>query len=161
MLRQGEPLQRVEQRVTEFVAGTWFGKQYPTAHAKWAEAEALLWAEETTATASLVGHLLREALMAFTDALVSRLGVQDVPGDSTKVVARMRAIIQQKSIAGSTATAFLDALLAYWGTVSDLVQRQEHAAQREGEQLLWEDSRRLVFQSAVVMYEIHRSVESP
>jgi hypothetical protein len=47
-------------------------------------------------------------------------------------------------------------MLAFWGAVSDLAQRQEHGAQREAEPLGWEDARRLVFLSAVVMYEIDR-----
>jgi hypothetical protein len=53
----------------------------------------------------------------------------------------------------------LDALLAYWGTTSDLAQRQEHGAQKEGEVLTWEDSRRLVFHTAIVMVEIDRTLK--
>jgi hypothetical protein len=45
-----------------------------------------------------------------------------------------------------------------YATVSDLVQRQEHAGQREGEPLVWEDGRRIVFQTAIVMFEIDRSL---
>jgi len=33
------------------------------------------------------------------------------------------------------------ALLAYFGTVSDLIQRQEHRAQKQGTPLNWEDAR--------------------
>jgi hypothetical protein len=47
-------------------------------------------------------------------------------------------------------------LLAYFGTVSDLIQRQEHGAQKEGEGLMWEDARRVVFQTALVMFELDR-----
>lgn len=57
--------------------------------------------------------------------------------------------------------AFLDALLAYWGTASDLVQRQEHGNQKVGAALLWEDGRRVVFQTAMVMYEIERALSVP
>jgi hypothetical protein len=46
---------------------------------------------------------------------------------------------------GSTGKQFLDALVAYWGTVSDLVQRQEHGAQKEVSNLVWGDGRRVVF----------------
>jgi hypothetical protein len=46
----------------------------------------------------------------------------------------------------------------YWGTVNDLIQRQEHGAQREGGALAWEDGRRVVFQTAIVMFEIDRSL---
>lgn len=50
----------------------------------------------------------------------------------------------------------MEALLAYWGTVSDLVQRQEHGGQKEGEPLEWEDARRAVLHTAVVMFEVDR-----
>jgi len=55
-------------------------------------------------------------------------------------------------------SAFLDALLVYWGTACDLVQRQEHGSQREGAPLTWEDARRVVFQTMLVMYEVGRAV---
>lgn len=57
-----------------------------------------------------------------------------------------------------TVRAFLDSLLVQWGCVSDLVQRQEHGALREGGDLVWEDARRVVFQTLIVMYEIDRAV---
>jgi hypothetical protein len=54
--------------------------------------------------------------------------------------------------------AFLEALVAYWGTVNDLIERQEHGAKREGEQLGVEDARRVVFQLLIVMNEIDRAL---
>ena len=48
----------------------------------------------------------------------------------------------------------LDALLSYWGAVSDLTQRQEHGALKEGERLTWEDGRRLVFHVAQLMHDV-------
>jgi hypothetical protein len=65
--------------------------------------------------------------------------------------------LQAKQL-GTTEKPFLDALLGYWGTVSDLIQRQEHGGQKEGQSLVWEDGRRVVFQTAVVMFEIDRSL---
>jgi len=54
---------------------------------------------------------------------------------------------------GASPAAFLDSLLALWGTVHDLAQRQEHGAQKEGPPLGWEDGRLLVFHTVVVMFE--------
>ena len=59
---------------------------------------------------------------------------------------------------GDLTSEWLDALIRYWGTVSDLVQRQVHDATREGASLTVEDSRRVVFQTAMVMYEVDRAV---
>jgi hypothetical protein len=72
-------------------------------------------------------------------------------------VDRIRAVLSTRERSAAH-QAFLTALLSYWGTVSDLVQRQEHGAQKEGEPLTWEDARRVVFQTAVVMFEIARAV---
>jgi hypothetical protein len=54
----------------------------------------------------------------------------------------------------------LEALVPFRGTVSDLVQRQEHGGQREGAPLRWEDGRRLVFQTAVIMFEIDSALKA-
>ncbi len=42
--------------------------------------------------------------------------------------------------------------------MSGLVQRQEHGGQKEGAALRWEDARRVACQTAVVMFEIDRSL---
>ena len=52
----------------------------------------------------------------------------------------------------------LKALVMYWGTVMDITQRQEHGSQREGGELTWEDARRVVFQTAVVMFEVDHAL---
>lgn len=59
---------------------------------------------------------------------------------------------------GTTEEPFLEAVVAYWGTVADLIERQEHGAQKEGEALTWEDARRIVFHTAIVMFEVDRSL---
>ncbi len=64
----------------------------------------------------------------------------------------------RKQELGDKTHAFLDALLPYWGTVSDLAQRQTHAARKENEPVTPEDARRVVFYSMLVMYELDRSI---
>jgi hypothetical protein len=76
----------------------------------------------------------------------------------TQTVARLRKIVEACQTGSPNKEAFLLALIAYWGTVSDLVQRQEHGALKEGESLVWEDARCVVFQTCVVMFEISRGV---
>lgn len=71
----------------------------------------------------------------------------------------MAAVLKlQSQQLGKTEGAFLEALHAYWCTLDDLVQRQEHGAQKEGAPVIWEDGRRVVFQTAVAMFEIDRSL---
>jgi hypothetical protein len=92
-------------------------------------------------------------LAHFASSLLAVHGVT-VSG-SSGTVDKLRAVLTEKKPEMSSAThALLDALVPYWGTVSDLAQRQEHGAEKEGEALTAGDARRLVFQTAVVMVEI-------
>jgi len=94
-------------------------------------------------------------MQEFADVIIQRYSPPNAPSDKTKIINRIRAVLNtQAQKLGSTEKAFLEALLAYWGTVSDLVQRQEHGGQKEGSPLLWIDSRRVVFQIAIIMFEI-------
>ena len=153
MRSRGQPIQRVQQSVREYVQSAAFQTRYPAAYAKWAQAENLLWADDSDKALTTIGHLLRESLQEFVSVLVQRIRPVNVDPDKAKTVARLRAVLATRTVS-KTVSALLDALIAYWGTVADLVQRQEHGAQREGEPLAWLDGRRVVFQVAVVMLEI-------
>lgn len=157
MRRRGEPLQRVQLSAREYVQSHGFQSRYPSAYSKWAEAENLLWSGDSQRAYTTIGHLLREAMQEFATALVERFRPVNVELDKAKTVARLRVVLAARGL-GEKLRAFLDALLAYWGTVSDLVQRQEHGALREGEPLKWVDARRVVFQVAIVMLEIDAAV---
>lgn len=151
----GKPIMQLEQRVLSHVDAEDFRAKYPKAHEKWNAAAELLWKSDTTAQLSVIGHLAREAMQEFAAVLP----VQDHGNsgtDKAQTVARVRSVL--RGIKSNTERAMLEALLAYWGTVSDLVQKQEHAGQRDGESLTWEDARRVVFHTAVVMYEVGVSV---
>ena len=81
--------------------------------------------------------------------------VRLTPDTSGGTVDRVRAALAAVQASESVA-AQCDALVRYWGTTSDLAQRQEHGATREGEPLSSEDARRLIFHAALVMYEVDR-----
>ncbi|MGA2317462.1 MAG: hypothetical protein ABSG71_13915 [Thermodesulfobacteriota bacterium] len=159
MKKLGQPTERVQMIIREHLESDGFRASYPNAYAKWAQAENLLWTDDSVSVLTTVGHLIREAMQEFAETLVKRYNPQECTSDKSKTVARIRAamnfLVQE---CGETERAFLDALLVYWGTVSDLAQRQEHGAQKEGEPLLWLDARRVVFQTAVVMFEIDNTL---
>lgn len=159
MRRRGEPVQCVQLSVREYVQSPAFQSRYRSAYAKWTEAENLLWSDDSEKALTTIGHLLREAMQEFATALVERFQPLDVEADKARTVSRIRAVLSTRKL-GDKLSAFLDALLAYWGTVSDLVQRQEHGALREGEPLKWIDARRVVFQVAIVMLEIDAATMS-
>lgn len=55
---------------------------------------------------------------------------------------------------GSRHAGLLEALVAYWCAVNGIVQRQEQ--QKSGDELTWEDGRRVVLYTALVMSECDR-----
>lgn len=157
--RSGEPTQRLESEIKQYLDAEAFQPRYSAAYQKWSEAEKLLWGADSEQQLTVIGHLCREAMQEFADALVRHYSPTKVDTDKARTVSRIRSVLElRKQDLGERKYAFLEALLPYWGTVSDLVQRQEHGAQKEGEPLTWEDGRRVVFQTMVVMFEIDRAL---
>ena len=155
----GQPVQRIETTTRNYLIADAFQGKYPRAYQKWADAERMLWVSDTEHQLTTIGHLCREAMQEFVTALVEHFQPPEVENDKALTVKRLKAVLELKAKdLGKTAKPFLDALLGYWATVSDLVQRQEHGAQKEGQPLVWEDGRRVVFQTAVVMFELDSSL---
>lgn len=155
----GKPVERIEATVHDYLDSQGFCQRYPQAFARWRSAEEILWSADTEEQLTTIGHLCREAVQLFATALVERFELSSVTSDVTRTVARLRAVLDARAARlPGTVKPFLEALLAYWGTVNDLIQRQEHGAQKEGKPLLWEDGRRVVFQTAIVMFEIDKAL---
>jgi hypothetical protein len=160
--RSSQPSNNVEETIRSHLVSVEFQAAYSEAYRKWSDAEEKLWTSDSEDQLTTIGHLCRGALQEFADALAERQRLGLEFGDKARTVARIRAVLEQrKQGIGATEQAFLDALLVYWGTVSDLVQRQEHGGQREKGELMWEDARRVVFQSMIVMFGIDRAIRLP
>lgn len=158
--RNGQPIQRIETQSKNYLNSELFQQKYPAAYQKWANAEALLWSTDSEQQLTMVGHLCRESLQEFANALVDQFQPPNVDPNKAHAVARVKVVLNMLfAPLGPTQKPFLDALLIYWGTVIDLIQRQEHGGQKEGNPLIWDDARRVVFQSVVVMLEISNSLE--
>ncbi len=156
----GQPVERVQSTIREYLSSSSFERTFPGAYQKWTEAETLLWSADSERQLSMIGHLCREAMQEFASGLITLYKLPNIDPNIQNTVARIRAVLNHRVASlGKNEKAFLDALLPYWGTVVDLVQRQEHAGQKEGEPIVWEDSRRVVFQTAVVMFEIASALE--
>lgn len=159
MEKLGEPVERIEKTIHNYIDTGSFVKKYPTAYEKWCSAEELLWKADSKQQLTLIGHLCREAIQEFTDCLVSAYNPSNAIKEKTKTVARLKSVIEiQAKGLGDTKRAFFDALVAYWGTVNDLIQRQEHDSQKDGQPLIWEDARTVVFQTLIVMFETDKSL---
>jgi hypothetical protein len=156
--RSSPTLETMTSDIQRLLYGIEFRAAHPAAFAKWEQAASKLWAADSPDHYTTIGHLCREALQEFATALARQHNVDVSALEPSKTVARLQAIVAARQAKGTTRGAFLSALIAYWGTVSDLIQRQEHGGQREGEPLGWEDGRCVVFQTCIVMYEISRSL---
>lgn len=162
--QQAGQVERTEQDVRRYLDSVAIPDVYRAALAKWRRADGLLWSADTEDQLTNIGHICRETMQEFAQALVDEVRLPDAesPRDPQKTVDRVRRCIKHLGKrAGATEVAWLEALLGYWGTVSDLAQRQEHGAGKEGEELVWEDARRLVFHTALVMFELIRAAERP
>jgi hypothetical protein len=154
---RGEPLERPEEEVRQFLEAETFRKGYPNAYAKWRQAADYV-ALDPVEHATRIGHDCREAMAEFASALLQRHGMENRGGGTVDAI---RAVLHsQEGRTGQRVRAFHDALLAYWGTVSDLAQRQEHGARKEGEGLGPADGRRCVWYTGLVMYELATSLET-
>jgi len=152
---QGQSVERVQRRVRDYLDASNFQTRHPSAYAKWQQAEQLLWSADTEPSLTTIGHLCREVMQEFVTSLLRHARITPTEQDPAKAVSRLRQFLDaRKSSIGATHGAFLNALLALWGTVSDLAQRQEHGAQKEGAPLGWEDGRLLVFHTMMVLYEV-------
>jgi hypothetical protein len=154
-----KPIARVEDDIRKYLQDPTFERRFPLAIGRWMDAERRLWAADSSKELTAIGLNCREAIQCFVDALLEQYPVKQVDPDKSHTVGRLRAILKSRADKlGSTVAPFLEALLAYFGTLDDLVHRQVHGAIKDGEQLNWPDAQRLVFQCAVVMFEIDRTL---
>jgi hypothetical protein len=158
--RSGAPLEQLEEDMTHYLKADILQKRYPRAYRKWAEATEKLSSSDSEEQLNTVGHLCREAIQEFATALVERHKPSEVDKNKAHDVNKIQAVLDQNAARlGTRVSDFLEALLNYWRTVSRLVQRQVHGSQKEDRPLVLEDGRRVVFQTAVVMYEVDRALE--
>jgi hypothetical protein len=159
ILSISQPIRRVEEKIKNYLDADNFKKRYAKAFQKWTSANDKLWSTDSEKQLTEIGHLCREAMQEFVSVLVDEVKPPHVDTDKAHTVARLKALTKLKANQiGTTLAPFLDALIVYWGTVSDLVQRQEHANLKEGKPLIWEDARRVIFQTAIVMFEIDEAL---
>jgi hypothetical protein len=154
------PMERIADTAPKYLDEPSFRTQYPLAYQRWQDAANLLWSESSLDELTTIGHKTREAVQEFATTLVELAGLHGaVDNDPSHTVARIRGVLNaNRDRLGSARYQLLDALLHYWGEVNDLLQRQEHGGQKEGQPLSWDDGRRAVFHTAVVMYELDRTI---
>ena len=154
-----KPIKKVINEVKTYIDSDIFQQKHLIAYQKWHEAEKLLWEADSEQKLTTIGHLCRESIQAFVSSLVTQHNPPDVDENESHDINRIKAVISQHANQfGKTEKSFLNSLIDYWKSISELVQRQEHGAQREKESLIWEDGRRVIFQTIIVMYEVDRAL---
>lgn len=157
--RLGQPVERISTTIRSYLDAHQFRQHHPKAYAKWTDAEALLWGIDVDTQLTTIGHLCREAMQEFATELVEKYKPPNVLTDKQNTKNRVGEVIKMHGAKlGDTEKPFLDALFGYWEQLILLVNRQEHGGQREKATLVWEDARRVVFQTAVTMFEIDRAI---
>lgn len=156
-VRRGQPMMKTVTAAREYLETESFRRRHEASVAKWQEAERLLWSADSQQAATTIGHLCREAMQLFAGQLARSSGAVGDPNPQN-TVSRVRSVLAAW-IGSDARKAVAEALIVYWGTVADLTQRQEHGVQREQGPLTWEDSRRLVTQTLMVMYELDRELQ--
>jgi hypothetical protein len=155
----GQPVEQITGTIRAYLDTAEFQRRHPRAYEKWAEAESLLWSADSDRQFTTIGHLCREAIQEFASELVDRFKPPQVDTVTAHDKNRVGAVLElHRDKLGSREKEFLNSLATYWSAVSDLIQRQEHGDQKGGSELIMEDGRRVVFQAALVMFEVDRSL---
>jgi hypothetical protein len=150
----GDPFERIHADAHGMVASPGFEAAYPGAFEPWSEAERLLTGQDAAKQLSTIGHKVRESTQGFATAMIEHFGADDPEKDVALVKKRLgAAIAKNRDRLGEKHRKVLEDLGELWESSVDLIQRQEHAAQKEGEQVTVQDARRVVYLTMFLMIE--------
>lgn len=153
--QQGAPTARTEDEIRRFLDADSFRQDYPNSYAKLAEAQTLLWSANSDRELTTIGHKCREAMQEFATEAVALYAPQGVDPNPARINRRVGAVIHKLLPSlGRARAALLTALGDYSEATVDLIQRQEHGGQKEGQPLVWTDARRTVFSTTHVLFEL-------
>ena len=155
--QMGKPVERIENSIMRYLELDRFRLNYADTYRKLKDAEEMLWTAEKEEHFTTIGHLCRESVQDFADSLYKNVMGANYDGPITQTNNRIETLITEKCDSKKV-RKFLRALFDYWKAVGGLIQKQEHRAEKEKEQLTWEDARRLVFQTVNVMVELDRAL---
>lgn len=156
--RTAERSSRIVSHLAAHIDEATFASRYPIAYEKWRSAFDL-YEVGPVLHATRIGHDAREAMLEFANDLIREHGVTVDPDAGTKT--KLRAVFTAQGGLSRDKRFVADKLIEYWHAVSNLAQRQEHAASREKDPLTDDDARRVVFQTLNVMVEIDSALRRP
>jgi hypothetical protein len=160
--------ERVEDYLRAYLEDERFRSIHPLACGRWVVAWEMLWCADTRAKVLAVGHRAREAMQAFASSLLEQWIPTELDAHWPQELAAgspgpnpldglLRVIGAYGQELAEERHGLLLRLLDHWRALLDQVQR--HERQLADERLSWEDGRRLVLFTALVMVETDRSFD--
>jgi hypothetical protein len=146
------PILMISNYLKDFLTKGDLHQKYPKAFKKWIETDELLWMKKDDDNTT-IGHKCRECLQEFASELIVKLKIENADNDIKHVKNRLKSVLND-CIVGKTLPKFIERFYNYIDIVNDLVQKQEHDASKENVNLTWNDSRRVVFHTALIMLEV-------
>jgi hypothetical protein len=154
-----EDFDGLEAYLTACVGHERFRSVHLGAYERWSQASAILYSDSTRESLLAAGQKAHEALQEFALA-VSEPPHSPVPdSDSTEAtIGRLRDFTEAyRSQLGDARCDLLQVLLDHWRALTAHLQAHAQDAEMLDEPLRWEDARRVVILTALVMVEIDRS----
>jgi hypothetical protein len=162
-----ESFPRIEDYLLAYLDGEPFGSAHPLARGRWLAAWQSLWQADSKDRVIAVAGRARVALQAYSASMLEvhlQLAMNARSPRFAEVARRARPLEGLSSIIelyrpqlGEDRCELLRGLLEQWWTLLELIERHEERRQEAGERLRWEDGRRLVLFTALVIVEIDRS----
>ena len=160
--------ERIADYLRAYLADERFRSTHPLAYGRWLVAWEMLWCADSRAKVISIAWRARDAMDAFSTSLLERcvpLAMDPhwpdlLAGDSTRpdpLDGLASVTDAYRDELGAQRSELLGGLLEHWGALLQSVRRHEQRSQAPGERLHWEDGRRLVLFTALVMVEIDRS----
>jgi hypothetical protein len=163
--------ERIEDYLRSYLEDERFRSTHPLACGRWIVSWEMLWCADSRAKVIAVGQRAREAMQAFDASLLEACAPLAMDPQWPELLTERvrRGGTLEDTIAGVAGVvgaygeqlgeercALLGRLLEHWRALAENVQRHEHAWCPAGERLRWEDGRRLVLFTALVMVEVDR-----
>jgi len=161
-----EDFERIEEYLRAYLEEERFTSRYPRAEQRWSDAWAMLWRANSTGKVIAVTDEACEAMSEFACELVDLHEPHLADRRSTRTLEdpavtleRLSTVIEMyRPALGDSRCGLLQTLFDYWQALNDVVTRhREHRPGRVIERLRWEDGRRVVVLTALVMVEVDRS----
>jgi hypothetical protein len=159
---------RIEDYLRAYLEHERFRSPHPLACGRWVVAWEMLWCADSHAKVLAIGERARAAMQAFAESMFERCAPLAIGPDWPQVLvgaaepqqpgnSLLTVLECYRGALGEERWGFLRTLHEDWRALLERVERHGAEQRERGERLRWEDGRRLVLFTALVMVEVDRS----